>query len=138
MQLNDLYLAVNHVEGLASGAYFYDRDRKKLILLQQGEFRDQVRYLALEQELAGDASVNFFFLVDLQTVLARLGNRGYRTAQLEAGIIGGKLYLAAYALDLGASGLTFYDDEVVKFFSPHAKGKSAIFLVAVGKASRQK
>jgi SagB-type dehydrogenase family enzyme len=137
-QLNDLYLAVNHVEGLASGAYFYDRDRKKLILLQQGEFRDHVRYLALEQALAGDASVNFFFLADLQTVLARLGNRGYRAAQLEAGIIGGKLYLAAYALHLGASGLTFYDDEVVKFFSPHAKGKSAIFLVAVGKASRQK
>jgi hypothetical protein len=45
------------------------------------------------------------------------------------------LYLAAYALHLGASGLTFYDDEVVNFFSPHAKGKSAIFLVAVGKAA---
>jgi SagB-type dehydrogenase family enzyme len=135
-QLNDLYVAVNKVEGVESGAYFYDRDRKKLLLLHKGEFREQVRYIALEQELAGDASANFFFLVDLQAVLARLGNRGYRAAQLESGIIGGKLYLAAYALHLGASGLTFYDDEVVKFFSPHAKGKSATFLVAVGKPSR--
>ena len=55
--------------------------------------------------------------------------------QLEAGALGGKLYIAAYALHLGASGLTFYDDEVVKFFSPHAKGKSAIFLVTAGKSA---
>jgi SagB-type dehydrogenase family enzyme len=134
-QWNDLYLVVNNVEEIAPGAYFYDRNRKKLVLLKEGEFRNEVKYLALEQQLAGDASVNFFFLADLETILARLGNRGYRAAQLEAGIVGGKLYLAAYALHLGASGLTFYDDEVVNFFSPHAKGKSAIFLVAVGKAS---
>ena len=137
-QLNDLYLVVNNVEEMAPGAYFYDRDRKKLVLLKEGEFRDDARDLALEQQLAGDASVNFFFLSDLQTVLARFGNRGYRAAQLEAGIVGGKLYLAAYALHLGASGLTFYDDDVVNFFSPHAKGKSAIFLVAVGKSAGTK
>ena len=57
--------------------------------------------------------------------------------QLEAGILGGKLYLAAYAQHLGAS-LTFYDDEVVRFFSPHAESKSAILLVAVGRSAKQK
>ena len=34
---------------------------------------------------------------------------------------------AAYAQHLGASGLTFYDDEAVELFAPHAQGKSAIF-----------
>jgi hypothetical protein len=52
--------------------------------------------------------------------------------QLEAGILGGKMYLAAYAQRLGATGLTFFDDDVTGFFSPHAKDKSAIFLVALG------
>ncbi len=67
------------------------------------------------------------------------GNRGYRALQLEAGILGGKLYLAAYAQRLGATGLTFHDDDVTNFFSPHAKSKSAIFLVALGRsAQRQK
>ena len=32
--------------------------------------------------------------------------------------------------------MTFYDDEVTEFFSPHAEGKSLMFLVAVGKAAR--
>ena len=46
------------------------------------------------------------------------------------------MYLAAYAQRLGATGLTFFDDDVTRFFSPHAKDKNAIFLVAVGKGRR--
>ena len=70
--------------------------------------------------------------------MQRFGNRGYRAVQLEAGIIGGKLYLGAYAQRLGASGLTFYDDDVASFFSPHARGKNAIFLVALGRSAVRK
>jgi hypothetical protein len=82
--------------------------------------------------------VDIFFLADLRPILQRFGNRGYRALQLEAGILGGKLYLGAYAQRLGASGLTFYDDDVIRFFSPHAEGKSAIFLVAVGNSAKRK
>jgi hypothetical protein len=58
--------------------------------------------------------------------------------QLEAGILGGKLYLGAYAQRLGATSLTFYDDDVIHFFPPHAEGKSAIFLVAVGNSAKHR
>jgi len=131
-QLNHLYLIVHAVEGLESGAYAFHRDRGALECLKHGNFRDQAGYLGLEQQLPADAAVDIFFLADLRPILQRFGNRGYRAAQLEAGILGGKLYLAAYAQRLGATGLTFYDDDVTRFFSPHAEGKSAIFLVAVG------
>jgi len=133
-RLNDLYLVANDVEGLPSGSYFYHREQHALQLLRQGNFRKMAGYLGLEQELPASASVAVFFLADLNAILERFGNRGYRATQLEAGIIGGKLYLAAYAQHLGATGLTFYDDDVVRFFSPHAEGKSAIFLVALGKS----
>jgi SagB-type dehydrogenase family enzyme len=137
-QLNDLYLIVNAVEGLLPGAYFFNRRRQGLELLKQGDFRNEAGYLGLEQELPADASVAVFFLADLEAIFQRFGNRGYRAVQLEAGIIGGKLYLAAYALHLGASGLTFYDDDVVTFFSPHAEGKNAVFLVALGTPRKPK
>ena len=133
--LNDIYLIVHRVEGLAAGAYFFHREKKALELLKEGDFRERAGYLGLEQELPADASVDFFFLADLNAITAAYGNRGYRAVQLEAGILGGKLYLAAYAQKFGASGLTFYDDDVVNFFSPHARGKSAIFLVACGRAA---
>ena len=56
--------------------------------------------------------------------------------QLEGGITGGRMYLASYAQRFGASGLTFLDDEVIEFFSPHAAGKSVMFLVALGHSRR--
>jgi SagB-type dehydrogenase family enzyme len=132
--LNDIYLIVNNVDGLPAGAYFYSPKKQKLELLKAGNFRQEAGYLGLEQQLPADASVDKFFLADLNNVLGRFGNRGYRAVQLEAGIIGGKLYLAAYAQRLGATGLTFYDDDVINFFSPETRGKSAIFLVAIGKS----
>ena len=69
-------------------------------------------------------------------VLGRFGNRGYRAAQLAGGIAAGRMYIAAYAQGFGATGLTFFDDEVVDFFSPHAAGKSVMFLVALGYPDR--
>jgi len=132
-QLNDLYLIVHSVNGLKPGAYFFRREQSALELLKEGQFRPEACHLGLEQELPGDACVDIFFLANLESILERYGNRGYRAVQLEAGAIGGRMYLAAYAQRLGASGLTFFDDDVVNFFSPLAKGKSAIFLLAIGR-----
>jgi SagB-type dehydrogenase family enzyme len=137
-QLNALYLIVHAVEGLAPGAYVFHRIRGVLECLKQGDFRADAGYLGLGQELPADAAVDIFFLADLRPILQRFGNRGYRAVQLEAGILGGKLYLAAYAQRLGATGLTFFDNDVTRFFSPHAAGKSAIFLVALGHSAKHK
>jgi SagB-type dehydrogenase family enzyme len=135
-QLNHLYVIVHAVEGLEPGAYVFHRGRGVLECLKQGDFRDQAGYLGLQQALPADAAVDVFFLADLRPILQRYGNRGYRAVQLEACIIGGRLYLAAYAQHLGATGLTFFDDDVTAFFSPHAEGKSAIFLVALGHSAK--
>jgi SagB-type dehydrogenase family enzyme len=136
--LSDAYLIVNAVEGLAPGAYVYHRDRQALELLKAGNFRTTAGYLALNQALAADASVAIFFLADLPPILSSLGNRGYRAAQLDASIAAGRLYLAAYALGFGATGLTFFDDAVTDFFSPHAQGKSVMFLIALGKKRKRR
>ncbi|MGA8153994.1 MAG: SagB/ThcOx family dehydrogenase [Terriglobales bacterium] len=137
-QLNDLYLIVHSVQGLKPGAYFFGREHNALELLKEGKFRAEAHHLGLEQELPADACVDIFFLADLKRILEQYGNRGYRAVQLEAGTIGGRIYLAAYALHLGATGLTFFDDDLISFFSPHAGDKSAIFLLAIGKPLKRK
>jgi SagB-type dehydrogenase family enzyme len=130
--LTEMYVVAHAVDGLDAGAWYYNREERHQELLKSGDFRAEAAHLALDQDLAGDAAAAVFFLADLEGCLARFGNRGYRAAQLEAGIRGGRLYLASYAQRYGATGLTFYDDETVAFFAPHAAGKSAIFLVAMG------
>jgi SagB-type dehydrogenase family enzyme len=133
---SDIYLIAHAVEGLSPGAHVYHRDARCVELLRDGSFRREAGHLGLGQDLPAAASVNLYMLCDLEPVLRRFGSRGYRVAQLDAAIIGGKLYLAAYALRLGATGLTFFDDEVTDFFSPHAAGKSVMFLVAVGRGQK--
>ncbi len=136
--LNGIYLIVHAVDDLSPGVYFYRRDEQALELLKEGDFRRDAGFLGLGQEIPADCSVNVYFLADLTSTLQRFGNRGYRAAQLEAAIMGGKLYLAAYAQRLGASGLTFFDDDVTEFFSPHGAGKSVMFLIALGKSLKRR
>ena len=128
----ETYLIANAVEGVENGAYYYDRSGHRLLLLKRGEFRRVAGYLCLEQELGADASVVFFLMADLEKVLEKCGNRGYRICQFEAGVRAGKIYLAAYSLGLGATGLTFYDDDITEFFRPHAGNRSNMLTVAVG------
>jgi SagB-type dehydrogenase family enzyme len=134
LDLVDLYLIVNAVDGLEPGAYRYVADRHAVELVRRGAFRDRAAWLCLEQALGGDAAVIVFFLSPLDRVLRVHGDRGYRLVNLQAGIAGGRAYLAAYAQGFGASGLTFYDAEVVEFFSPHAAGNDAIFVTALGRS----
>jgi SagB-type dehydrogenase family enzyme len=136
--LNQLYLIVHAVDGLQSGAYAFHQDRWALEMIKAGAFRREAGYLGLEQALPAEAAATIFFIADLNAVFGRFGNRGYRAAQLEAGIIGGKMYLAAYAQGFGASGLTFYDDDVIEFFSPRAENKSAIFQVTIGNSAKRR
>jgi hypothetical protein len=130
----DLYVNVHAVDGVQPGAYAYDRGSRALILLHAGDVRRTSAFLCLEQALGGTSSATVFFLSDLGRVLTRWGNRGYRLANLEAGLRGGRLYLAAYGQGFGATGLTFYDRAVVDFFSPRAAGRDAIFVTALGRS----
>ena len=133
--LVDLYLVVNAVEGVAPGAYALWPGRG-LELIREGSVRNEAAYLTLEQALGGDAAATIFFLAPLDAILEQWGDRGYRLANLEAGLAGGRAYLAAYSLGFGATGLTFYDTEVVRFFAPHAAERDAIFVTALGRAAR--
>ncbi len=131
-----LYFIVSAIEGLEPGAYYYNPFYKGLRLLQAGDFREMAGHLGFEQALPADAAAVAFITADLQGIDRELGPRGYRVVQTAAGIIGGRLYLGMHALGLGATGLTFYDDSVVEFFSPHAAGQSAVFVVPMGAPDR--
>ncbi len=138
--LNTLYVVANAVDGLPQGVYRLRESGKELARVREmgetseiGEMeaRALTEHLALDQPLGGDAAANLYFVADLPAILNRLGARGYRTAHLDASIRAGRVYLAAYALGFGATGLTFYDDEATEALG--APPSSAVtFLIAAG------
>jgi len=130
--LIDFYFIGNDVQGLPPGSYFYNMNTESIEQLKVLRNRSMSGYLCLGQQLFSDASVVFFLMADLDSALKSLGNRGYRSAQFEAGVRAGKIYLSSYAVGIGASGSTFFDDAVTQFFSPHANAKSPMIAVGVG------
>ena len=82
-----------------------------------------------------DAAATIFFLAPLDAFFARGATAGIarptsRPGSSAAGVPGG------LRRAFGATGLTFYVREVVRFFSPHAAGTDAIFVTALGAGSR--
>jgi SagB-type dehydrogenase family enzyme len=121
------------VERLRPAAYRFDPpDRFEPV--REGASRRETAHLCLDQPLGGRAAAAIFFTADLDRVRSALGDRGYRAAQLDAGIRAGRLSLGAYARGLGATGLTFYDDEVRDFLRT---GDEPMMCVAIGVDARR-
>ncbi|MBE3604736.1 SagB/ThcOx family dehydrogenase [bacterium] len=137
LPLVEPFLIVNAVDGLDAGVYRFHRAAGNLELLRAGEFRGEAGYLCLEQPLGSDCSALICYMMRLDDVLEAFGNRGYRMAHLEAGVLGGRAYLAAYSIGRGATGLTFYDDDASKFFSPDDPAWSPLLMLAVGAPKRR-
>jgi nitroreductase len=87
------------------------------------------QHLCYDQPLGGDSAYTVFHSTNLEKVLADVGPRGYRAALFESGLAAGRLQLAAFSLGLGATGLTFYDDEVKEVFDTDA---ACMLVTAVG------
>jgi SagB-type dehydrogenase family enzyme len=130
--LHDNYLIVNAVDGLSPGIYLHRAREGTLEQLRSGMYREDSARLAADQSYAGDAHVNGYYLTELGPVLATYGNRGYRLAQVEAGLHAARVHLAAEALGLGAVALTAFDDAVSGFFPPRAADASFMFVIVYG------
>jgi SagB-type dehydrogenase family enzyme len=121
------FLAVHAIGGVAPGIYRWVQG--SLEQIERGTFRQEAAHLCLDQPLGGDCAFDAFHCAPLGAVVERSGARGYRSALLEAGTAMGRLQLAAYALGHGASGITFYDDEVSAFLGTTA---SPMLITTVG------
>ncbi|MBV9821653.1 MAG: hypothetical protein JO144_05365 [Actinobacteria bacterium] len=99
------WVVVHGVESTTPGVYRWpDLDTP----VRRAELREELLRICLDQYLAADAGYVVIGAADGAT----LDDRGYREAQLAAGIVEGRLHLAAYALGATASGMTFSDSEV--------------------------
>lgn len=86
----------------------------------------------LDQMWVGQASMVVLIWARLEALTGLSGPRAYRSAMLEAGRFGQRLYLAATALDMGCCGVgAFYDDELAAAMALPA-GASPLYLLAAG------
>ena len=72
-------------------------------------------------------------IADLELATRMHGDRGYRYAYFEAGAIGQRLYLAAEALGMRATGIgAFFDDEVHRYLNLTSAERQVVYHFAIG------
>jgi hypothetical protein len=109
------FVVVHAVEGMEPGVYRWpDLDAP----VRAGELRVELYRVCLDQGLPRDAAFVAIGAADVEA----LDDRGYREAQLAAGLVEGRLHLAAYALEASASGMTFLDSEIPELLGERLQG----------------
>jgi SagB-type dehydrogenase family enzyme len=128
-----LYLYVHRVDGLEPGVYRYWPQGAALELLRTGDQKVMAAGLSLGQALAGNACVAFSMIGDIDRAVRSHGDRGYRYVHFEAGAIGHRLYMAAEALGLGATGIgAFFDDQVNRYLGLSSDQGEVVYHFAIG------
>lgn len=126
------HIAVAGVRGLPSGIYRYDERAHALHLVQAGSPRDALHRSCLWQELTRDCAFAVLHSLDLPEAVTAYGERIYRTAHLEAGIIGQRLNMAALRLGYGASGIGGFFDEFLNALLRLPPQHAIAYVTAVG------
>jgi SagB-type dehydrogenase family enzyme len=135
-ELLQTFLAVHDVEGLDPGCYHYSPVARALRQIRFTSLREEVQYLALGQELAGQASVVVFHTADLPRAVDRYGDRAYRYLHLDAGHLGQRLNVAAIRMGLGVSGIGgFFDDQVNDMLGIPER-EAVVYITTLGRPAR--
>ena len=128
-----LYLYIHRVDRLQPGVYRLRSEGAQLEQIRSGDQRVAAAGLSLGQDLAGNACVAFSMIGELDRAARTHGDRGYRYVHFEAGAIGHRMYLAAEALGLGATGIgAFHDEEVHRYLNLAPGRGQVVYHFAIG------
>ncbi len=119
------WVVVHGVDGVAPGVYRWPDLGHPI---RTGDLRAELDRICLGQTLAADAA----YVVIGAAHAAGLDDRSYRAAQIAAGIVEGRLHLAAYALGASATGMTFLDSEVPALLGEPPEGLVTLLFTCVG------
>jgi len=111
----EIYSVVHRVEGILAGLY------KGVHLLKTGDFSERTGYLCINQAIARDCAVTFFFVSDYLN---------YQTAMQIAGFLGQRVYLTSNYLEIQCSGIgAYYDDDTKQLLETN---KDVLYGMAIG------
>ncbi|MGF1498361.1 MAG: SagB/ThcOx family dehydrogenase [Elainellaceae cyanobacterium] len=136
LELIETFVAVSGVMGLDEGCYYYAPRAQELRQIRFKNFRRELHFLCLGQELGRDAAALVFHTADLGKAVAKYGDRAYRYLHMDAGHLGQRMNLAAIRMGLGVSGIAgFFDDEVNEVLGIPTD-EAVLYITTLGRPAR--
>lgn len=131
----ETYLAVNNVDELKKGIYYYVPTRHKLILIKETEnLKQKLTKAALGQNFVGENSVVFIWSAVPYRTEWRYDFESAKLILLDAGHVCQNLYLACESLKLGTCAIGAFDTELFnELIDLDSEDEFVIYLSPVGK-----
>jgi SagB-type dehydrogenase family enzyme len=126
------HLVAFAVEGLTSGVYALDPESLALTLKREGDFRGDLHAVSLGQDIAADCAFALVYTADMEALVTAYGDRGYRYACLDSGMIGERVQLWAVHRELGSSGIGGYYDDLANELLDLPLNHGVLYLTVVG------
>lgn len=133
----EVYVAVEHVDGLRTGVYRYVPRQHGLQLVLDRSVRRQLCRDALSQSAVADAPATLAFAAVFARTTRKYGERGRRYVYMEVGHAAENVYLQATALGLGTVVIGALDDGSVKRTLGMLSDEEPLYLMPVGRPPSQ-
>lgn len=139
LQSSEIYLCVQSVQNVPVGICHYNALDHALEMINQGDYREQLRTVAFDERFFETASVVFLIAGYYERLKWKYGERSYRFICIDSGLVCQNIYLVAEALGLGACAVSgFAQDGVEELFGIDGKNEIAMLLVSVGMRTHTK
>ena len=129
----EVYVAVGNVTDLPSGIYKYNPHEHELLIITEGDIRDELSDVALGQASVGNGAVVIVFAAVYERTTIKYGERGIRYVHMEAGHAAQNIYLQAESLNLGTVVAGAFDDNDVKAIMNMKENEQPLYLMPVGR-----
>lgn len=129
-----LYGSFYNVEGVPNGAYSYDNSAHALQRITEGDYRQFLQSgLTMPNVNLYQVPLCMHVVGDRDHLKEKLGYRGYRIQQMEAGILVQRLLLVSCALGMGGHPLLGFDaNQCDELYRIDSKGKTSLIQIPVG------
>lgn len=129
----EMYLAVNNVEGVEKGLYYYHPIDHHLVLLEKGEIIENLYHFAYELDFVKQAPFSLLFSNIFSRNEWKYQKRALRYSMLDCGYILQNLNLAASSLGLAVNLFgDFKDDEINTLLNFDTNDEITLMLAALG------
>jgi SagB-type dehydrogenase family enzyme len=133
LQVPEVYLSVQTVDGLAPGLYHYHPIDHVLELMRLGHHGAQLRAMSLGQPQLETACLVFLVTGCFDRLRWKYGERGYRYMCMDTGYLGQNIYITGEAMGLGVCAIAgFSDDGVEELIAVDGCNETSLLLSTVG------
>lgn len=129
----ELYVVIGDVEGVAPGIYKYRPPAHDLVRVGQGDVREQLSDVAVEQRWVEEGAAVIVFAAVYERTTEKYGDRGIRYVHMEVGHAAQNVYLQAVSLDLGTVFVGAFFDEDLKQLLHMEETETPLGIMPIGK-----